>query len=79
MADQYPAARCRIKLRIEDYGDESPPPITPWAGPGPAGFGLGGRKEVSPSDFAVTCDFQPRSFVVELNSPRKADTARVTF
>lgn len=78
-ADQYPASKIRLKIRFEDFGDEPPVPLLATVGDGPEAFGSGGAFEVSPSDFSRTQDILPKSWHVELNSPRKADTARVTF
>ncbi len=77
--DQYALSKVRIKIRFEDYGDEPPLPVLPSSTEGPEAFGGGSSYGVDPSAFSVSQDIQAKSWTVELNSPRKADTAKVVF
>lgn len=79
MSDQYAASKVRLKVRFEDYGDELPMPLLPLSGKGAEAFGGGGVVEATPSAYTETQDIIPKSWRVELNSPRKADTATVVF
>lgn len=78
-ANVYPGVKIRLKLRLEDFGVD-PPPAEFFAGKdGIEAFGGGGKEPVAIGDYIRVIDLQPFDFQVEKNSPRKADTAKVTF
>ena len=78
-AVRYPAAKCRIQVRFEDFKTTPVlPPIPPIPGTGPEAFSLGIIHDIPIGTFkTVGFDIVPLSFTVEKNSPRKADTAKV--
>jgi hypothetical protein len=78
-ADTRPGAKIRLKLRLEDFGIDPPPPEFFTNQSGIEAFGSGGNDPVQPGDYLKTIDIEPYDFSIELNSPRKADTAKCTF
>lgn len=78
-ADTRPGAKVRIKLRLEDFGIDPPPPEFFNGQSGMEAFGGGGKEPVSPSEYIRVIDIQPHDFSIEINSPRKADTCKVSF
>lgn len=80
-AVRYPAAKVRLQVRFEDFKTTpvTPPKILPPKG-GPEAFSLGVPHDVPIGTFkSVGFDIIPLSFTVERNSPRKADTAKVSI
>lgn len=80
MTSTYPGAKARIKLRLEDFEIDAPPPefFQSQRG-GMEAFGGGGKEPVAPSEYVRVIDVQPYDFSIELNSPRKADTCKISF
>lgn len=80
MAARYPLCKVRLKIRIEDFEIDAPPPdLIPLPGD-IEGFGAGAEGEViAENPYVRTLDLQPLTCSIELNSPRKADTAKVSF
>lgn len=79
VADFRPGTKLRLKLRLEDFGID-PPPASWFTGQnGVEAFGAGGLQDVTPNDYITIFDIEPYDWTVELNSPRRADTAKVTF
>ncbi len=74
-----PGVNVRLKLRLEDFEIDAPPPEFFLAQKGIEAFGSGGYEAVSPSAYQRVLDVQPYDFQVERNSPRKADTCKVTI
>lgn len=76
----YPGVKARIKLRLEDFEIDAPPPdyFTSQTG-GMEAFGGGGKEPVAPGEYVRVIDLQPYDFNIELNSPRKADTCKISF
>lgn len=75
----YPLCKVRIKIRLEDFEIDAPP-IDLIKLPGTVeAFGSGTADEISENPYVRTQDVEPLDATVELNSPRKADTAKVTI
>lgn len=78
-ADTRPGVKLRLKLRLEDFGIDPPPAEFFNNQVGVEAFGGGGFEKVSPNDYVKVMDLEPYDFQVEINSPRKADTCKVSF
>jgi len=78
-AVRYPLCKVRVKLRLEDFEIDAPPPDLIKLPGNIEGFGSGAEGEISTNPYVRTVDLQPLSVTVEKNSPRKADTAKVTI
>lgn len=83
MPDWYPGCKVRLKIRLEDTNLGIVPPLPSVAPPeqGAESFGSGSINDIVPGGGFITIgqDFVPRSCTVELNSYRKADTAKLTI
>lgn len=77
----YPGVKVRLKVRFEDFEIDAPPEGFVVKTPGELeAFGsgsLGGDDPTNP--YVRTYDIEPYDLQVELNGPREADTASVTF
>ena len=79
MPTNYGLCKVRIKIRLEDFEIDAPA-FDLIKLPGTIeGFGSGTADEVTENPYVRTQDIEPIDAMVELNSPRKADTAKVTF
>ena len=75
----YPLCKVRLKIRIENFEIDAPPVEVIISQGAVDAFGSGSEDEVSTNPYIRTIDLQAYDVTVELNSPRKADTARVTI
>jgi hypothetical protein len=73
--------KVRLKVRFEDFEIDAPPEGFTATSPGEleafGGGSLGGDDPTNP--YVRTYDIEPYEFSVELNGPREADTASVSF
>lgn len=79
MATRYPLCKVRLKIRIEDFEIDAPTNDLIKLPGDIEGFGSGTESELTANPYVRTVDIQPLDCSVELNSPRKADTAQVSF
>lgn len=77
----YPGVKVRLKVRFEDFEIDAPPEGFNATSPGEIeAFGSGSLDGDDPTNpYIRTYDIEPYEFQVELNGPREADTASVTF
>lgn len=76
----YPGAKVRLKIRFEDFGIDAPPEGFVKTPGEIDAFGSGGVNDDDPTNpYVRTFDIEPYEFQLELNGPREADTATVTF
>lgn len=78
-ANVRPGTKIRLRIRLEDFGVDPPPPEWFTNQKGIEAFGSGGVDPVQPGDYIKVIDIEPFDWDVELNSPRKADVAKCTF
>lgn len=81
MATFYPGVKVRLKVRFEDFEIDAPPEGFRATSPGEIeAFGSGSLDGDDPTNpYIRTYDIEPYEFQVELNGPREADTASVSF
>lgn len=75
----YPLCKIRLKIRFENFLIDAPPVEVITSQGAVDAFGSGSEDEVSGNPYVRTIDLQAYDCTVELNSPRKADTAKCTI